>query len=474
MQQIRPERSEALNPVLHHWDVVNFTIAAVVTIRLIPVAAAAGPSIVCMWLLAAFAFYIPVAVASVVLSRQLPGPGGVYIWTKVAFGDLHGFITAWTYWTSSLVFFPSVLIFTSTQAAFILPGKGYLAENPVFLNVVSIASIACVLWLNVSGMRAATWFHNVSTMAIYVVLAAFAGFAIASWFQSGTATSFALAAWVPDFTGLENLLFFSSIVYMLSGAECASQLGDEVHEAQRTMPRAQKNDGLIITGIYILASLALLVCVSADELSGLTGFGTAVSITARRIGGDSFGGLVEPVMAILLFVGHLGTFSVWFAATARLPFVVGLDRYLPAAFGRVHPHYGSPHVALVTLAIATAMLVLLSSLGGAAAQVYQVLISLEIAIYFIPYLYLFAALIKLQMTRPAGLEAASWVNESMIYLIAAVGFVVTAGSLALALIPGAEVESPARFYAMLFGSLAANLVIGAGLYLWGKRHRSER
>lgn len=456
---------------LFHWDVVGFTIVAVIAIRLVPMAAASGPSVVMMWPLAALAFFAPVSIASVILSRHLPSTGGIYIWSKTAFGDLHGFITAWTYWTSSLIFFPSVLIFTSSQAAFIVPSQQHLAESQIFLTSVSIVSVVALLVLNLSGMRVATWYHNISALTKFVIVALVIGLAAVSWMRFGSATDFTSASWVPNFGGLKDLLFFSSIVYMFSGAESVSQLGDEVHESHRTVPKALLKAGLFITAIYMTASLALLTVVSSTELSGLKGFATAVSISAQRLGGESFGQWTTSAVSILLFVGHLGTVSVWLATTARLPFVIGLDRYLPASFGCLHPRFGSPYVALITLAIATILLVVLSSLGGAAEQVYHALISLEIAVYFIPYLYLFAALITLQTSGRLNEVPQARFTKYGSCLVAGIGFVVTATALVLALIPGENVEDPARFYAMVFGSLAFNLIIGTGLYVWGKRTR---
>lgn len=461
----------AVRPALFHRDVVGFTILAVIAIRLVPMATATGPSVMTLWPLAAILFFAPVSMASVILSRHLPSTGGIYVWSKTAFGDLHGFITAWTYWSSVLVFFPSVLLFTSSQAAFIVPGHQHLAESQTFLNSISIVSVVVLLLLNLAGMRVATWYHNISALTKFVIVAMVIGLATVSWMRFGSATDFSTVSWVPSFGGLKDLLFFSSIIYMFSGAESSSQLGDEVHEAHRTIPRALVNAGLLITLIYLTTSLSLLTAVPANELSGLKGFATAVSISAHRLGGDSFGQWTTSGVSILLFVGHLGTVSVWLATTARLPFVIGLDRYLPASFGRLHPRFGSPYVALITLAVATMMLIVLSSLGGAAEQVYHALISLEIAIYFIPYLYLFAALIKLQATGALNDAQQTPIKKCGRYVIAAIGFVVTATSLVLALIPGENVESPAQFYVMVFGSLAFNLVIGAGLYLWGKRTR---
>ena len=74
----------------------------------------------------------------------------------------------------------------------------------------------------------------------------------------------------------------------------------------------------------------------------------------------------------------------------------GLDRYLPAAFGSLHPKYATPHVAVIPLGIVTVGLAILGSMGGTAQQIYRTFISLEIVTYFIPYLYMFAALLVMQ------------------------------------------------------------------------------
>jgi glutamate:GABA antiporter len=462
---------KTIQRTLFHRDVVSFTILAVVAVRLVPLAAASGPSVVLVLLLAAFVFYAPVSIATVILSRMHPSSGGIYFWSKTAFGDLHGFITAWAYWTQTLVFLPSVLLFTSSQSAFIIPGTQHLAENHTYLTSVSIGAMILILLLNIAGMRLANRFHNVAAATTFVIVAIVVALASVSWMRFGSSTDFQAAAWIPEFEGIKDLLFFSSVVYMLSGSECASQLGDEVHDPDRTIPRALFNAGLLIFAIYAVTSICLLVAVSSSELSGLQGFATAVSISARRLGGETFESWGTTLMALLLVVAHLGTVSVWLTTTARLPFVIGLDHYLPSAFGRLHPRYGSPYVALTTLAAATILLIVLSSFGGAANQVYQILISIEIVIYFIPYLYLFAALIKLKTIENRDRRTGPW--DYGVTLVSAVGFLVTAMSMILALVPGEQVESHSHFYAMVFGSLAFNLAVGTGLYLWGRRIHSH-
>lgn len=51
---------------------------------------------------------------------------------------------------------------------------------------------------------------------------------------------------------------------------------------------------------------------------------------------------------------------------ARIPFVAGLDSHMPAAIGKVHPRYATPHVALVVQALVSLVLIVLNfTLSGA-------------------------------------------------------------------------------------------------------------
>jgi hypothetical protein len=129
--------------------------------------------------------------------------------------------------------------------------------------------------------------------------------------------------------------------------------------------------------------------------------------------------------------------------------------------------------ALAALAAASIGFVILSGLGGKAEQVYSVLISLEIIIYFIPYLYMFASLIKLESAESERDAVRVPGGRLGAILGGGLGFLVTGGALVLALIPGEGVENPKAFYLAVFGSLGANLAIGVAFYLVGRWKRSQ-
>ena len=154
------------------------------------------------------------------------------------------------------------------------------------------------------------------------------------------------------------------------GIELASTMADEIRNPERDIPRAIVITGVIAIVSYLLAADALLALVPTGELGAIQGVMQAVSRGAAAAGA---GWLVAPIAVVMaLAVG--GATSAWFAGPARIPFVAGLDSALPAALGRVHPRWGSPHVALITCALLSAGLTALSLAGSSVAEAYQVLL----------------------------------------------------------------------------------------------------
>ena len=191
----------------------------------------------------------------------------------------------------------------------------------------------------------------------------------------------------------------------------------------------------------------------------------AISSSAERIGWYGLG----PAVALLICVANLGTISAYLAAMSRLPFVAGIDRYLPRAFGRVHPRWGTPHVALIVQALCCFVFALLGQLGSTVRGAYQVLVSMTIITSFVPYLFMFAALIRLQrepagpgiVRIPGGRPAA--------IAVAIVGLIGTSLALIGSVFP--DPSEPHKVLMVTKVVLLSFVVLGggAGLYLLGKR-----
>ena len=455
-------------------DLVLFYITAVVGLRWVASAARVGPGAISIWIIAFLCMFVPLSIAVIDLSSRYPEEGGIYIWSKRAFGDFHGFMTGWTYWTSNIVYFPTLLFYAASNSAYVIPKFSYLAENKTFVAIISVAGLAIALFLNIIGLSIGKWLHNASgSLGTWLPGMILIGMGVIAWIKFGPATHFSLAGMVPKPHGIEDIIFWSTLAFAFSGLESASVMGEEVRNARRNIPRAVIISGIIITFIYIAGTVSLLLALPQSATNGLTGITDAVATTAERVGGHTWGALLASTISLLQVIGYIGAVGVWLAATARLPFVAGIDRYLPQAFGRIHPRWGTPYVALVVQASITVILIGLSKIGvQTAEEAYQLLVKLAIIAYFIPFLYLFASVVKLQ-NEPANRGTPRIPGgRAGAYLAGAVGFSVTAFSIVLACWPGSDVEDRAFFFRAIFGTIAADLAIGMLIYAIGKHRKN--
>src|SRR5512139_4286426 len=100
-------------------DLLLFYIVSIFSLRWTATAAAVGPSALVVWVIAAVGLFVPLVVTVLELSARYPDEGGIYVWSREAFGPFAGFMTGWTYWTANLPYFPGLLYFAAANALFI-------------------------------------------------------------------------------------------------------------------------------------------------------------------------------------------------------------------------------------------------------------------------------------------------------------------------------------------------------------------
>lgn len=473
----RPDQSTFIK-ALGLWDVVAMNIVAVVGLRWIARSARAGAPSVSLWVLACLVFFIPLALALIELASRYPEQGGIYAWVRRAFGPFHGFVAGWCLWVNNLFYFPSLLLFAAANLAIVFgPSGQHLAESRLY----SVVFVLSLLWfctaINVVGLGVGKWIQNVGGVATWIPAALLIAFGAIAFASFGSATSFAPPALVPRDDVFATLSLWSSMCFAFSGFEIASMVGQEVRNPQRTIPRGIILSGFVVTGIYILGSTSVLVAVPASELAELSGIADAIDATTARLGLAGLGAMTGALLA----VGSVGGTNSWIAGAARVPFAAGVDAVLPAAFARLHPRYRTPHVALVIQGLVATLLFLASvfvSLGDDQTTVqgaYDIMVNLTILMYFVPYLYLFAAWIRLRRSEPKGHlhGAAITMARSVtgVWLIAGGGFLATLVAIGLVFVPPPDTESVLNYQANLAGQSLLLFAVGIGFYLISRRTR---
>jgi glutamate:GABA antiporter len=451
--------------VLGFRDLLLFYVVTGISLRWIATAAAAGPSSIVIWIGAWFCFYLPLALSVLELSSRYPGEGGLYVWSKRAFGDFSGFMAAWVYWSSNLPFFPAVLYFAASNVLFIRENAWvHLSNNATFYIVFSLLTLSAATLLNIVGLDVGKWLHNIGALAMWTPVAIVIVMGLIAWHRYGSATAFTVHSMTPS-THLNDIIFWSVLTFAFGGCETASFMGEEIKNPRRSIPFALLLGGVTVAICYIAGTAAILLAIPSSQVNDLQGLVQAVSKTASRVG---FPGVL-PVAAFLIALSNIGACSAYLAAVARLPFVAGLDRFLPAAFGALHPRWKTPWVALLTQFALGVIFIFLGQAGTSVKGAYDVLVSMGVIFYFIPYLYLFAAMIKLQR-EPAGPDLIRVPGGKPVAIVVSiVGFTTTALTIALSLIPPADETNKWLAGFKIIGGTALFLLLGVWIYMVGKR-----
>src|SRR5258707_3923718 len=289
-----------------------------------------------------------------------------------------------------MLYVPTVMLYLVGVSVFVLgPGHAGLAENKTFAMLASVALLALLTGLNIVGLGIGKWLNNLGGIGTFVAAAVLIGLGITVWSRFGTTVTtadFRIPA-DPKFV----LNSFGVICFGLVGLELASVMGDEVRDPQKTLPGAVAWGGFISGVLYIGATLTLLIAIGKNDISVLQGIVQGVSQMAGKVG---MAWIVAP-FAVMLSFSIAGIGSAWMGGSARIPFVAGLDSYMPSAMGKVHPKYGTPHVALIVQALVSLVLIVLNfTLSGGVQEAFQKMLSAAVVLQLVPFLYVFAALVK--------------------------------------------------------------------------------
>jgi amino acid transporter len=150
---------------------------------------------------------------------------------------------------------------------------------------------------------------------------------------------------------------------------------------------------------------------------------------------------------------------------------------MPAALGRLHPRFRTPHVALMVQGVVATAIFLISvffAMAGARPTIqdaYDVLVNLTILIYFVPYVYLFLSLPRLRRLAgdPVPGELRIPGGSTGLWLVALTGLTATIISLALVFVPPPGTTSILNYEGSLL--IQALAVVGIGFILF-RRERS--
>jgi amino acid transporter len=329
------------------------------------------------------------------------------------------------------------------------------------------------MWLavamNVVGVQTGRWLQNLGGIAAFIPAGLVILLGVYAFSTRGGATPITPETLVPSLANVGRLNFWASIAFAYAGLELSATLGGEVKDPARTMPRSVFVSAPIIATVYVLGTAALLWMVPPEQLNVVTAIVQGIAAGVRDLPGLAW---VVPFAAAAITLNVLGAVGAWLSGSARVAFAVGLDRYAPSAFGRVHPRWGTPYVAILTQAALSTVFVLISVVGKGTKveDAYLILLDTMLLVYFIPYIYLFVCYIKDGRRREGAGEGGRGLR---VLLTGLSGLGITIFAMVVACIPPPGTHDPWLFWLKVVGGAIGFVLLGGVLYWRARRGETE-
>ena len=455
------------------WDVLLFNVAAVLGPRWIAAAAHNGPSSIALWIIAAVGFFLPTALVVIELSSRFPEEGGLYAWARDAFGDFHGFVAGWTYWIYSVFYFPALLVASTAMSAYVIGPRGAeLAQNRTFLLTGSFILLGVAVGLNIVGLNIGKWLQNAGGVGTYLPMVILVVVAFLVWLRHGSVAHFTWATLTPRWNW-DTVNFWPQLAFAFTGLEMAAFMSEEIHEPHRTISRATYASGISIAAMYIIATIGVLMLIPAEQVDPKSGMFQAITSGSGLLRVGFLGVLA----ALLVTAGNAGGIGTTVAGSARIPFAVGIDSYLPPIFAQLHPRWKTPYVAILVQAIFSGIVLLLTQINQSVNGAYQILVDATTAIYFIPLMYMYAAAIKLAYRKDREKNPQAVLipgGKPGVWLAGSLGFVVVLAGIVLSFIPPGEATNKWLFEIELTACIVFAVAFGLVLYFRGARAKGRQ
>lgn len=278
------------------------------------------------------------ATSSARLAARYPSSGGTYVYGRERLGELWGYLAGWSF----------VVGKTASCAAMALTVGTYLW--PEHAHALAVATVLALTAVNYVGVQKAAWLTRAVVAVVLVVLTAVVVCCL------GAATDGRGAGWDAVWGGADpqvdaygvlqaaGLLFFA-----FAGYARIATLAEEVRDPARTIPRAIRLALGLTLVVYALVATAVLVVLGAPHLAEST---APLSDAVRAAGVPA----LAPVVRVTAALAALGSLLALILGVSRTTLAMARDRHLPHLLAAVHPRFGVPHRAEITVGAVVAVL----------------------------------------------------------------------------------------------------------------------
>jgi amino acid transporter len=343
-----------------------------------------------------------------------------------------------------------------------------LGDQWSYVLLFTLVALWTAALINIVGLTTGKWLQNVGGAGSYItgaVLVVVAIVVVAST-HHGPINPITRETLVPHLGSFATVNLWASIAFAFSGIELIATMGGEIRDPRRTLPRSILISVPFIVLLYLAGTTAVLWLVPTRDTNVVSGVLQGIA-AGTAVLGPGFRWLV-PAAAAAYTIGTIGCIGTWLVGPARVAFAIGLDRYFPPAFGRVHPRWHTPYVAiLVEAGLATLLLLFaVPGKGTTVESLFLVLLDMNLLVYFIPFIYIFLCLIAERDDAMAeGRKRVIPCGYAGRVVTALSGLAVTIAAMIVAAVPPPDAHPVWLFELKVVGGAALFVLLGEVIYV---------
>lgn len=407
------------------FKMISFTVCGIVVLDTFVAPAAMGVSSITIWLLTAIFFFIPYGLINAELGAAYPEDGGIYLWVKRAFGEFQATLVAWFYWVNVAFWMPAVFIAFSWWFS-----MAFAPELSTWGSAgISILMCWLVVYIGIRGTELSITVTNIAAILKVSVLIVFGLLGVAYAVKFGSANDFSLSAFKLNLD-FNTIAYSSAIVYNLLGFELISSIASEIDNPGKNIPKMTVLAGILIAGLYIIGTFGVLVSIPAESIDPLDGFFYSIQELTTV-----FGPMQEIAFKLIMVVTLLTLVSNMISWTLGGVQVLDEATFVKKTkiLGHKNKKYGTPDYSYILMGLISTFLIVLNfGLGESANDTFWTILSFSFLVFFLPYLWLFPAAVKLRLTDkkterpykvPGGLPGL-FIAGTLGFLFIAVGIVI--------------------------------------------------
>lgn len=371
---------------------ILFTICSILVLDSFVAPAIIGVSSITIWIITAILFFIPYGLISAELGAAYPDDGGIASWVTRAYGEKAGVLVGWYYWINVGFWMPAVFVAFATWFSMAFCPEA----NPWVLAGIAAAMCWVVVWIGVRGIELSVTVSSIAAILKAAVMLLFGFMGIAYGIKFGLANDFSLQSFVPSFDNTTQ--YISVIAYNLLGFELIGAIGSKIKDPGKTVPKMIIFAGIAITALFVFGTFGILAAIPASEVDTVDGFYFALQELCTV-----FGSAAQPMFYIIIVITLLTLVSnmiTWSLGANETLMGAEMDKR-SKLLGHRHKKFGTPDNLYYILGIVSTLLIVLNyALSGDANEIFWTIFSFSTLIFFLSYLFMFPAAVKLRLSDP--------------------------------------------------------------------------